>query len=120
MLSLENPIEAKIIDFLVEGTWSVKKLKKTPGITIISEFPLEVQYHRVEELSQDKICANCVLFHPETTNQGIEASITGTILSRENPKTSVIQYGRMGCFDDAYGQMSISPCTELDKFEPRS
>lgn len=68
----------------------------------------------------EHICGNCLLFHPETSIASLEATQSAVIATRE--ETSLIpeiKYGKMGCFDDAYGTMSSFECTVPTQFEPR-
>lgn len=53
-LSLENPVEAGIIDALVNGTWTKDKFKKSPGLTVVSDSPFVVRYQRVDNSSLKK------------------------------------------------------------------
>lgn len=68
----------------------------------------------------EKICANCQLFHPDTSKSGQEAGQSAVIVTRQTPdSTPKIVYGKMGCFNDAYGAISTFNCTEPTQFKPR-
>lgn len=72
---------------------------------------------KLQEFSP-RTCGDCNFFHPDITTNGNEASMTASIIKREKPSGN-IQYGKMGCYDDAYGILSNVMCTEPDKFQPK-
>lgn len=91
------------------------------GLRLCSEKGITTAGDSCVKLSEftPRVCGNCQLFHPDTTSTGIEASMTAAIITREKPNQTNIQYGKMGCYDNAYGSLSNTPCTEPDKFQPK-